>query len=480
MIDESRMTAGQREALERFRRFIAGEREAVFILRGYAGTGKTTLLRAFVDYVDAAGIYRELTATTGRAAKMLTLRTGLEAKTLHSLIYRFADYGASLSRLLSGEEREALAEEEDEELLSLYSLSELSEEVQASSRRIYFVDEASMISDRARRGGRLRFGSGNLLEDLFRYDPAGKFVFVGDDSQLPPVGQEFSPALEPAYLEEQYGMRVTGYSLTEIVRQADRSGIVTAAAELRQLYLDPPEERWGYLPLSGYDDILFAPDSEALVDEYLDRIDEGEAGQTTFIARTNKRCTEVSLLARERLGFINPVEEGELLLVTRNRFRLGLANGDLVEPLAVRLDRSEERAGLTFVPILLRHPETGEEQELLMILDLLLSDTPELPMESQKALIRDFAIRMKQQGVKQRSDAFHREMRLDPYLNALHCRYGYALTCHKAQGGEWDEVFVDLPVWVLKGAAAEGYRWAYTALTRARSVAHFARTFLIR
>lgn len=206
-----------------------------------------------MDYVSDLGALYVLAASTGRAAKMLTLRTGMEAQTLHSLIYHFHRFGDSIKDLLEdekGERSHAVPDEEPaEEMLSLFSASTISDDERQWGLRVYFIDEASMISDRETKGGMLSFGSGNVLADLFKYDPEGKFVFVGDDSQLPPVGQDYSPALVPEYMEMLYDVRATGCQLTEIVRQDSRSGIVLAAAEIRALYLDPPEVKWGTLPL---------------------------------------------------------------------------------------------------------------------------------------------------------------------------------------------------------------------------------------
>lgn len=476
------MTGGQREAMEQFRHFITDSRASVFVLRGYAGTGKTTLLRSFVDFVEEQGALYSLAASTGRAAKMLRLRTGLEAVTLHSMIYTFSRYGKSISDLFDDEETPKRADkvEEAADILSLFRVSKVSDEDLEWSLRVYFIDEASMISDLETRGGALQFGSGNVLSDLFDYDPGGKFVFVGDDSQLPPVGQDYSPALEPDYIARRYDLEVMGYRLTEIVRQAEESGIVRAAAEIRQLYLDPPEAKWGTLPLVGYDDIELCADAKVLVQDYLDAIEDRDFSQTAFISLSNKRCAEVSLLARERLGFRAEVERGDLLLVTRNDLLHDLANGDLVEVLDVGLGERQQRGGITFVPVRVANMDDGEQSETLLALDLLGQDHPSLSSDSYKALYKDFAIRMRKKGVKSSTRQFSQALMQDPYLNALQCRYGYALTCHKAQGGEWDEVYIDIPVWLMKESKSESYRWAYTALTRAKRRAHVAKSFIIR
>lgn len=484
MTDSSWMTPGQREAMERFRSFISSDDETVFVLRGYAGTGKTTLLRSFVDYISDLGALYVLAASTGRAAKMLTLRTGMEAQTLHSLIYHFHRFGDSIKDLLEDEKEEhrhPLSDEDPaEEMLSLFSASTISDDERQWGLRVYFIDEASMISDRETKGGMLSFGSGNVLADLFKYDPEGKFVFVGDDSQLPPVGQDYSPALVPEYMEMLYDVRATGCQLTEIVRQDSQSGIVLAAADIRALYLDPPEVKWGTLPLKGYDDIVICDDQEALVRDYLTAIGDKDFDRCTFISLSNKRCAEVSRRARELYGYMAPVEVDDLLLVTQNDLTTGLANGDLIEVLEVSLSRKRVRGGVTFVPVRVRNIDDSAEYETLLILDLLEQDAPGLSSADYKALYKDFAVRMRKEGTKPGSRGFRKSLREDPYLNALHCRYGYALTCHKAQGGEWPEVFIDLPVWLMKESKSEAYRWVYTALTRARSVAHLAKSFVIK
>ena len=344
---------------------------------------------------------------------------------------------------------------------------------------LYIVDEASMVSDLKEPNPRQAiFGSGRLLKDLLDINPQGKFIFVGDQCQLPPVGQSDSPALSQSYLYENFAIEAEEVRLTEIVRQAKDNDIILAADRVRKLYEDPPAVRWGKLPLRNYKDIELVDSSKTLLDSYI--ADVRRAGYTaaTLLCTTNRLCNQHAKTIRPALGFTDTtLMEGELLLVTQNNLPSNLRNGDLVR--VVALGQRERRAGLTFLQVEVMEIASRQLFSLLLIEDILYSGYSNLDQSAQKRLFIDFHIRMRERGIKQRSHEYEEQMFRDPYLNALRAVYGYALTCHKAQGGEWPHVYVSIPRNFTLEAKAAAYQWLYTAMTRASERLYLVDEFYI-
>ena len=344
---------------------------------------------------------------------------------------------------------------------------------------LYIVDEASMVSDLKEPNPRQAiFGSGRLLKDLIDINPQGKFIFVGDQCQLPPVGQSDSPALSQSYLYENFAIEAEEVRLTEIVRQAKDNDIILAADRVRKLYEDPPAVRWGKLPLRNYKDIELVDSSKTLLDSYI--ADVRRAGYTaaTLLCTTNRLCNQHAKTIRPALGFTDTtLMEGELLLVTQNNLPSNLRNGDLVR--VVALGQRERRAGLTFLRVEVMEIASRQLFSLLLIEDILYSGYSNLDQSAQKRLFIDFHIRMRERDIKQRSQEYEEQMFRDPYLNALRAVYGYALTCHKAQGGEWPHVYVSIPRNFTLEAKAAAYQWLYTAMTRASERLYLVDEFYI-
>ena len=469
-----RLTDDQQYVFDKFKAFIKNNQQKVFILNGHAGTGKTTLIRFFIDELRDRKLNYNLMASTGRAAKILTNITGTPASTVHSIIYSLEGFNQDIEEIAREEDETGV--DETGQLVLIFGLTPKSP---SKEQYFYIVDEASMIADvEDKNPTQARFGDGKLLSNLLKYDPEGKFIFVGDECQLPPVGQEISPALSPGYFKQTFDIDVVECKLTQIIRQQADNSIIQAAQQLRNLYANPPKVKWGKLPLGNHKHIRLYLDFKSMKDSYLATILGRVYEKSTFISSTNRKCYESNKMLRESLGFRGPLHPGDLLLVTQNNQISGLLNGDLVVVEQVRGVR-HHRAGLSFLQVEVRELVTERRVSQLLIEDILYSRMPNLTQIEQKALFIDFYRRMKDLGIKQEDPRFNERLYDDVFLNALRCVFGYTLTCHKAQGGEWDEVFLDIARNLMLEAQPAAYQWAYTAVTRAKKQLHIVDDFYI-
>lgn len=450
------LTEEQREAALRLGAFVADPRtERCFALRGYAGTGKTTLVGALVKVLKKVGIPVVLLAPTGRAAKVFSMHAGGKAHTIHRVIYRQETFNGQDTPFQLGFNKQ--------------------------KRTIYIVDEASMIASGNGLVGDSLFGSGLLLDDLIKYVYEGegnKLLFVGDTAQLPPIGEDESPALQREVLEG-YGLLVSGMQLTQVIRQEGQSKVLTNATQLRSLigqwdnmvatgrYVTPQVEFGGEVVNMPGNELI-----EALYDSYEQYGTEG----TAVITRSNKQANIYNAGIRARIFDREDIlTRGDLVMAVKNNYywqeqvpaeeRHGLtfiANGDVAE--VVRFSNDHEQYGLRFADVTLRFPDYEDyELECRVLLSTLQSESPSLTHDEQQRLyegvMADYAhLPSKKERLK--------ALRQDPYYNALQLKYAYAVTCHKAQGGQWPRVFVD------QGYVAEDMkdisylRWLYTAFTR--------------
>lgn len=468
------LTKDQERVFEGFQKFLKSNDEKVFILQGFAGTGKTTLLKFFIEYLLEKDQPYKLLASTGRAAKIVSDATGISASTVHSMIYKFENFNHNLEEFVENEEK--FGKSKDGQLLLQFVMTPVNGN-ESTSSSIYIIDESSMISDiKDINSNQAVFGSGRLLQDLFDYDKHGKFVFVGDECQLPPVLQDISPALSRDYLRRKYNLTAIEMTLTQIVRQQLDNSIVHASHRIRSLYQNPPRVKWGMLPLGGYDDIHVLPDVVIMINEYLKLIRD-DYSRATFISSSNRKCNNLNHLIRKSLGKQQVLEVGDLLLITQNNVS-GLMNGDMVVVEQLKPTRYQ-KAGLTFQLVEVRELVSSKVYSLLLIETLLYGGTTNLSQTQQQTLFIDFYYRMKDKGIRQKDPAFKEMLSQDPYLNALRAVYGYAVTCHKAQGGEWDDVFVDIPRNLTLEAREGAYQWIYTAVTRARKRLYVVDDFFI-
>ncbi|MBR5972687.1 MAG: AAA family ATPase [Paludibacteraceae bacterium] len=476
-LSDIQLTHSQQIVLDQLSDFITDLHSRVFILKGYAGTGKTTLMRFLIQILKKKQKGFTLLAPTGRAAKVLSDTTGEEAKTIHSMIYTFSSLNKDLS---DTDEKELKADSTGQLFLNFEPVCLDTESVAPT---IYVIDEASMVSDLEETLiTQAKFGSGRLLSELLKYDTRSqsKFIFVGDPCQLPPVKDTSSPALMPEYFQQQFHLMAKEASLTQIMRQKGDNDLIRASLQIRKICALAPENEqsyhfktWKSFPLRNCRNTQLHSDWDEMIRSYYETIKRKGFTDAIFISASNKKCYEISMKVRSMLGLTNGViQKGDLLMVVQNNQPTGLINGDMVE--VVHIDEHILcRADLEFRSVKVREILTGEERTSLLLVSTISNNTPNLDSLQQTRLFIDFAIRMRADGITQKKDPikFYMAMQSDPYLNALRCSYGYAVTCHKAQGGEWNNVYVDFGMMACN-PTKEKCQWVYTAITRAKETLH--------
>ena len=470
------LTKGQNSAFRAFKNFIKDNNSKVFILKGYAGTGKTTLMKIFIEEMEKQNINYRLLASTGRAAKILANFTNIPAKTVHGEIYTFTDLNQNLEKMI--EDINATSVDATGQLFLNFILSNY--DVDNYEEIYYIVDEASMIADCPDKNvSQAVFGSGKLLADLFAFNPKGKFIFVGDVCQLPPITQPFSPALSAYYIENKYNYNCVESELTEVVRQSDNIDIVQSAHLMRKLYSNPQPYKWAKFPMRGYNNIHLLSSQTSLIKDYIAKVKSNGFNDATLICFSNRQSAITTELLRPAFGHMtNHLEVGDLLLVTQNNLISGLMNGDLC--VVESIGEKEYRGGLHFIYISVKELFTQKVYSQLMIEEVLYGNQTNITQQQQKNLFINFYYRMNDKGIKQKSREFKDNLMKDPYLNALRVVYGYALTCHKAQGGEWNNVFLDIPRSVPALEKPYVYQWVYTAMTRAKQNLYLVDDFWIQ
>lgn len=426
-------------------RFCSGTQPdgSVFIINGYAGTGKTSLTGALVKALEEVGRKVVLLAPTGRAAKVFGAHADHAASTIHRKIYR----------AIPGVNGPGVMTLQDNRL----------------SNAVFIVDEASMIGDTAGDGD-VAMGGG-LLEDLLQYVFTGdncRLILLGDVAQLPPVGATESPAMQPENFK-RIGLNVSRAVLTDTVRQGKRSGILRNATWLRRaMLLDPlPAAR---LFIEGYDDVKAVGGGD-VIDAITDCYRRDGADETVIITRSNRRATAFNLGIRQQIFESREVLiKGERLLIAKNNYMWSskvkgldfIANGDIA--IVKEICGTEELCDMRFANVVLHLPDRNVDVECKIILDTLTDESTGLSRESTERLA---AARMAaMEGVLSVSQLRSR-LRSDEYFNALQVKYAYAMTCHKAQGGQWSNVFIDLGGIAIEQQGIDFYRWLYTATTRA-------------
>lgn len=424
---------------------LSPKSDLLFLLRGYAGTGKTSLVGALVKTLDLLKQKTVLLAPTGRAAKVLSSYANHPAFTIHKKIYRqksFADESASFSICDN-----------------------------LNKHTLFLVDEASMISNEGLSGS--MFGTGRLLDDLIQYVYSGegcRLLILGDTAQLPPVGEEQSPALSATMLAG-YGLEVMEANLTQVVRQAESSGILWNATSLRKLLVQDECYSLPKIRITGFPDVCIVPGNE-LMEALETCYDRDGLEETIVVCRSNKRANIYNNGIRSRILWReDELNNGDLLMIAKNNYYWTeqekdmdfIANGELAVVQRVRHQR--ELYGFRFVDVTLTFPDQDNyELDANLLLDTLQSESPALTRVDAdrlfNAVLEDYAdIPLKRERMK--------KMKADPYYNALQVKYAYAVTCHKAQGGQWKNVFVDQGYMSDEYLSPDYFRWLYTAFTRA-------------
>lgn len=422
----------------------------VFLIKGYAGTGKTTIVGALVNSFKKLKIKSVLLAPTGRAAKVLSAYSKKSAFTIHKKIYR---------------------QKSSKDGFGVFVL-----DVNLHANTFFIVDEASMISNNSSESS--SFGSGRLLDDLIQYvynDKKCKLILIGDEAQLPPVGIDISPALDQTQIAS-FNLKVLEYNLKEVVRQHENSGILLNATNIRNLisaenYVFPKME------LKGITDIIKIPGSE-LIDAISDSYNTCGYEDTMIITRSNKRANQYNQGIRSQILWREEeIAVGDFLMVVKNNYfwiddddktdlpegKINfIANGDIVEIL--RIKKYEERYGFRFADVVLRFIDYGDfEIECKIILDTLNINSAALSSQNNKQFYYNVLEDYKHEKTRKKQ---YEGVKNDPYFNALQVKFSYAITCHKAQGGQWKNVFIDHGYITDDMMDKEYLRWLYTAFTR--------------
>jgi len=469
------LTESQKEALLAIQSFVEGNNR-VFLLKGYAGSGKTTLIKGLVDSLRSQGKDSVLCAPTGRAAKVMQEKIGEDAYTIHKTIYSFEDL-----------EEIKLEEEGRTNVTFKYHFKLLDNTTQTNS--IFIVDESSMVSDQFSEGEFFTFGSGKLLQDLIEYTRIGhpgttsKIIFVGDPAQLPPIGMNSSPALTKEHLEDKHNIvNIQEKELTEVKRANENSGILKSSKNIRQCITSG---LFNDFDLSANETDMFNVAGKDFLNTYNNC--EGDKVIVTYKNETSAKINEA--IRKQKFGADKDIRSGDQIIVSNNNYKLKLMNGEfgvVVNASPNLITRSITPKGNATVILHWREIElmfpVDNEQKIIktLMLENFLHGGSMLSPDLQHALYIDFIVR--HSDLKPKSKEFDEALRNDPFFNAIHLKYGYSVTCHKAQGGEWENVFV---FW--DRAAASGvhfindalgirgnnnesfYRWAYTAVTRASS-----------
>ena len=449
-------TQEQAHALEVFAEFLTDrDPHAVMILRGSAGTGKTTLSGAIVRTLKEIHQKVMLLAPTGRAAKVFSLNSGSPAYTIHRRIYR--------EKSFSGVEGQFNLND------NLYTDT------------LFMVDEASMIANMGLGG--MSFGSGCLLDDLVHFVYQGRndrLLLIGDKAQLPPVGEEESPALHAAMLEG-YGLKVYECDLNEVLRQSEESGILYNATMIRQMITHDDITQLPKIHFAGYSDIKPMPGAE-LIEALADSYHHVGLDDTIVVTRSNKRANIFNQGIRNMvLDREEELSQGDILMIVKNNYYwmeeerkshnklqsneipAFLANGDRAKVLKVR--RRIDLYGFRFATLLLQFPDYGNyELEATVLLDTLTSEAPAMTHEQQEQLFHQ--IEEDYQDIPLKADRM-KAIRQDQFFNALQVKFAYAVTCHKAQGGQWAHVYVDQGYMTDDMLNPDYIHWLYTAFTRA-------------
>jgi exodeoxyribonuclease-5 len=437
-------TEGQRAMIEELGAFVGSDDPGeLMLVRGFAGTGKTTLVNSLVKTLASMKQKCVLLAPTGRAAKVLTAYTGISAWTIHKKIYRQK----------SGKD----------------GLGEFTLDKNLHKNSYFIVDEASMIGDRSPDAF---FGSGDLLRDLLDYVEMGtscRLVLVGDTAQLPPVGLDISPALDSERLE-QLGYRTREIEMTDVIRQAEGSGILYNATSIRKL-IEAGVRGYPDFNFDSFEDISMVNGAD-LLETISASYDRYGAGETIVVTRSNKRANRFNSGIRSQILWREEkLSAGDLLMVVKNNYFWKdeekkidfIANGDIIK--VERILGTEEVHGHKFADVDVSLPDYGNiELQVKLLLDVIDLETASLGKKKQRKLYmsvsEDYpeATNRRQKATK---------VSTDPYFNALQVKFSYAVTCHKAQGGQWKSVFLDQGFFTDEMLNQDYLRWLYTAFTRA-------------
>ena len=426
---------------------LNNEKDEIFILKGYAGTGKTTIISTLVNHLQTVDKKYVLLAPTGRAAKVISNYAQKPAFTIHKRIYfpKKNKSGAVSFKLQPNKFKDT----------------------------IFIVDESSMISDTSQDSK--MYQNGSLLDDLIFYVDAGKnckIIFIGDTAQLPPVNLEVSPALDADMLSLHFNKEVKQIELDEVMRQAVESGILFNATELRELLKSYFFDSFKF-QLNTFKDIVRLIDGYEIQDAIYESFEKNGEEETAFIVRSNKRANQYNQQIRTKiLGREGELSSGDLLMVVKNNYfwlqeesEAGfIANGDIIEVL--KIVNIQQFYGFKFANVVVRMIDYPNQPsfETVLLLDTITSESPSLTYEESNTLYQEV---MKDYEEETQQYKKFLKVKNNPHFNALQVKFSYAITCHKSQGGQWNTVFIEQP-YLPNGIDKEYLRWLYTAMTRAK------------
>lgn len=437
-------TDDQSAALKKIASYICdNNNDVIFLMTGYAGTGKTSVISSIVKTLDLLRMRSVLLAPTGRAAKVLASYSGRPAFTIHKKIYR---------------------QKSSKDGFGSFSLDR-----NLHKDTFFIVDEASMVSNNS--GDSSLFGSGRLLDDLIEFVYSGidcKLIIVGDMAQLPPIGSNVSPALDQDSLGA-YGFGLISCELKQVVRQSETSGVLMNATRVR-LQVAESNLTHPSIDCINYKDIVRIGGDD-LIDEISTAYGQCGMEGTIIVVNSNKQANRYNQGIRNRIFFREEeISAGDMVMVVKNNYSViaeddegagFIANGDIAEVKKIR--KYEEKYGFHFADMVLKFPDYDLEIESKVLLDVLHLDTPALPSDKSKELFQ--SILADYLNIKTRRKQFE-AVKNDPYFNALQIKFAYAVTCHKAQGGQWERVFIDQGMFNRNEITIDYLRWFYTALTR--------------
>jgi len=442
------LTLKQDIVLDQLSKFVFDNTpNALYLLKGFAGTGKTTIIGTLVSNLWETKKSAVLMAPTGRAAKVISNYSGKEAFTIHKKIYfPKKDKAGGVKFVLQPNKHH---------------------------NTIFIVDEASMIPDTP--ADSKLFENGSLLDDLIQYVYSGfkcKLLMIGDTAQLPPVKSDLSPALNMSLLDLTYNKKVLGIELDEVVRQEMDSGILMNATRLREVLQDEFYESFSF-HLRGFKDIIRLVDGQEIMDAINDSYDANGHEETAIIVRSNKRANLYNQQIRNRILFReSELSAGDYLMVVKNNYfwikpttEAGfIANGDIIEVLEIF--SIKDLYGFKFAEVKVKMVDYPRMRpfETVLLLDTIDAEVPSLSYEDSNKLYQEV-----QKDYEDETSNYRKFLKIkgNKYFNALQVKFSYAITCHKSQGGQWDTVFVEQP-YSSNGIDKEYIRWLYTAVTRAK------------
>ncbi|MEG0196894.1 MAG: AAA family ATPase [Acinetobacter sp.] len=470
------LTDDQQNLVEQLELFFSAKDSQVFLLKGYAGTGKTFITKGLTEYFKSIGRNYVLAAPTGKAAKVIVQKTGSQASTIHKAIYAINDI------------KQYKEEVEGSETYKFYATLAANDDPVDT---VYIIDEASMVSDQYQESEFFRFGSGYLLRDLLEYinldhnDHQKKIIFIGDNAQLPPVGMNLSPALSAHYLSSEYGLQLIDYELKEVVRQKSESGVLYHASQLRQAM---ENKVFNQLVIEHRFEDVYCLNYDQFMSSYLSVSDGKMSANTIVLAQSNADVAAYNKRIREHFfPEKTELQPRDKIIVVNNYYDSTsgqmIANGEFGMVKQVygaketrhvtirRKNKNTEQVEEILVELIFRDVQLVFKDlegrpysiDCKIVENLLDSDHADLTSDESKAIYVDFCIRHPR--LKPNSLEFKDTLKTDPYFNALKIKYGYAITCHKAQGSEWKHVFVKCKTHINPLSAAY-FRWFYTAITR--------------